>query len=277
MIRKTLLAIACGGFLLGAQAQSLQEIVDARPAEMKQRDNQRNPIETLTFFDVQPGMTVAEALPGGGWYTRIIAPLVGSEGTMYGINYNDDMWARFGFFTEEAIKDQIERTTQFPGMVAEITENAPAAEGFTFATVPDSAKGTADRILFIRALHNLNRFEEEAQTMTNALTAAHMLLKEDGKIGVVQHRAPESANDAWANGSAGYLKQSTVISLFEKAGFKLVAKSEVNANENDNPTEADIVWRLPPTYFGAGDDADKRAAADAIGESDRMTLLFEKQ
>lgn len=277
MIRKTLLAIACSGLLLGAQAQTVEEIVDARPAEMKQRDSQRNPAETLTFFDVQSGMTVAEALPGGGWYTRIIAPLVGSEGTVYGINYNDDMWARFGFFSEEAIKGQIERTAQFPNMVAKFTDSAPAADGFTFATVPDSAKGTADRILFIRALHNLNRFERDAQTMTHALAAAHMLLKDDGKIGVVQHRAPETADDAWADGSAGYLKQSTVIALFEQAGFRFVALSEVNANDKDQPSAADIVWRLPPTYFGAGEDADKRAAADAIGESDRMTLLFEKQ
>jgi predicted methyltransferase len=67
-----------------------------------------------------------------------------------------------------------------------------------------------------------------------------------------------------------------VISLFENAGFKLVAKSEINANPNDKPGPTDIVWRLPPTLMGVGDDETKKAAMQAVGESDRMTLLFKK-
>ena len=50
----------------------------------------------------------------------------------------------------------------------------------------------------------------------------------------------------------------------------------MNANPKDQPTVDDFVWRLPPSYARIGDDAAKRAAVDAIGESHRMTLRFRK-
>ncbi|WP_100657104.1 class I SAM-dependent methyltransferase [Alteromonas flava] len=259
-----------------ADTPTLFDIVESRPLEVKARDTARNPVETLQFFKLEPGMTVAEALPGGGWYTQIIAPYVGEKGRVYGINYNDDMWARFGFFSAEAIAEQIALTAKFTGMVSAYP-NAPFdVQAFTFATTPEALQGTADRVLFIRALHNLNRFEEEAGTLTEALGTAYDLLKEGGMVGVVQHRAPEENSDKWADGSAGYLKQSQLIASFEAAGFTFVQSSEINANPKDKPTESDMVWRLPPTYFGVQDDPNKKASVDAIGESDRMTLLFKK-
>lgn len=260
-----------------ASTQSLSDIVAERSEEVKKRDVYRNPQQTIEFFKIVPKMSVAEALPGGGWYTKIIAPYIGAEGSIHGINYNDDMWARFGFFSEANIAERIASTAKFPDQVAEIVSPAPTSSGFTFATPPESLKGSLDRVLFIRALHNLNRFESEAGTMSQAITTAHSLLKEGGMVGIVQHRAPENAEDDWANGSRGYLKQSSVISQFEQGGFKLVATSEINANPNDKPTSSDIVWRLPPSYNGANGDPEKVALADAIGESDRMTLLFVKQ
>jgi predicted methyltransferase len=221
-------------------------------------------------------MKIAEALPGGGWYSQILAKYLGKDGALHGINYNEDMWARFGFFSEERIKEMASRTAKFPGLVSEFTDNGITSSGFTFASAPKQANASLDRVLFVRALHNLNRFENEAGTLTQALKVAHDLLKADGLVGVVQHRAPESATDDWADGSNGYLKQSAVISAFEKAGFELVSASEHNANSKDKPVEGDIVWRLPPSLNGVGDDEEKRKAMLAIGESDRMTLLFKK-
>jgi len=55
-----------------------------------------------------------------------------------------------------------------------------------------------------------------------------------------------------------------------------MAKSEINANPKDRPGVDDIVWRLPPSLRTSKDDPEKRAAMLAIGESDRMTLLFRK-
>ena len=82
--------------------------------------------------------------------------------------------------------------------------------------------------------------------------------------------------DDWAKGGAGYLKRAALVAKIEAAGFALEEASEINANPKDQPTADDRVWRLPPSYAGARDDADERAAADAIGESNRMTLRFRK-
>jgi predicted methyltransferase len=244
--------------------------------EDKSRNDARNPVQTLEFFQIAPGMIVAEALPGSGWYSKILANYLGSDGKLYGINYNDDMWSRFGFFSEDRIQQAIERTEKFSDMVSEFAEEAPQSIGFTFNTAPNEFSGTVDRVVFIRALHNLNRFENEAGTMSEALATAKMLLKDDGLVGVVQHQAPETNLDKWADGSAGYLKKSAVIEAFKKAGFELVSESNVNENANDIPTENDAVWRLPPSYNGTADDPILKAKVNAIGESTRMTLLFKK-
>ena len=249
----------------------LTAIISARSDQKKVRDNQRNPQQTLEFFGIKPGMTVAEVLPGGGWYTEITAPYVGPEGTYYGVNYDDTMWAMFGFFSQKVIAERIASMDTFKEKVAAISEQAPVAQGFAFGRIPTAVKGTVDFVLMIRALHNLNRFEELASTRTQGLSDVYQLLKPGGMVGVVQHRAPEEADDDWAAGQNGYLKTSAVIAMFELAGFEYIDSSEVNANQKDQPTMDDYVWRLPPSLR-----TENKEAMQAIGESDRMTLKFKK-
>jgi predicted methyltransferase len=255
---------------------ALEQAINGRSAEDKARDAARHPRQTLEFFQVEPGMTVAEALPGTGWYSNILANYLGADGAIYGVNYPDKLWPMFSFATDEMVKKRIALTKQFPGLIAGFTDNGIKAEGFTFNTVPPEILGTVDRVLLIRALHNLNRFESTTGMRSQALAAVRAMLKDDGLVGVVQHRAPASADDAGADGSRGYLKQATVITLFEDAGFKLVASSEINANPRDVPSAEDIVWRLPPSLADSKDKPDRKAAMMAIGESDRMTLAFRK-
>lgn len=252
-------------------SQKLDMVLAGQSAVHKARYGARHPGETLSFFGIEPGMTVAEALPGGGWYTKVIATYLGGSGTVYGVNYQPSVWTSFGF-PAERVKARIDSTAAFPGKVAEWTDNGISAQGFTFDAVPAATEGTADAVLFIRALHNLNRFKDTG-VLEEAVAAAHTLLKPGGVVGVVQHRAPENAPDEWATGSAGYLKPSAVIAMFTSAGFSLDGSSEINANVKDKPTTEDVVWRLPPSYAGG---EDTKAAVDAIGESDRMTLRFRK-
>jgi predicted methyltransferase len=254
----------------------LIEVIAARSDEEKARDVYRHPVETLTFFQVEPGMTVVEGLPGGGWYTRILANYLGADGALYGVNYPDRIWPMVRPGNAEWAAERIAATGNFPAEVATYTDNGIAARGFTFETVPPEVAGTVDRVLMIRALHNLNRFETQAQTLTKALEGIRTMLKDDGLVGVVQHRAPATASAEWADGSRGYLNQAAVIASFEKAGFELVAESEINANPLDKPTGDDSVWRLPPSLRGNENDPEKQAAMLAIGETDRMTLLFRK-
>ena len=271
-----LLATAAGQLLADNSNPALTQAIEGRSAAEQARDGARHPAQTLEFFRAEPGMTIAEGLPGGGWYTRILANYLGQDGTLYGVNYAQRMWPMFSFATEDLIKEQKQATAKFDNTVRGFTDNGVAARGFTFSTVPSEVSGTVDRVLLIRALHNLNRFEATAGTRSQALAAVRAMLKKDGLVGVVQHRAPESADDAWADGSSGYLKQSAVVAMFKDAGFELVAESSINANPKDQPGPNETVWRLPPNYNGSDDDPTKRAAMEAIGESNRMTLLFQK-
>ncbi len=284
MVKKTtwilVLGLLAAGSLQAADnadnEAALRQAIESRTAEERTRDSARHPAETLAFFQVAPGMTVAEALPGGGWYTHILANYLGPKGSLYGINYADRMWSLFPNATDEWIAGRKEATGNFPGMVKGFTDNGIKARGFTFSTVPADIAGTVDRVLMIRALHNLNRFEDQAGTRSQALASIRNILKPDGLVGVVQHRSPVAEAASGSDGSRGYLVEAEVIQMFEEAGFELVATSDINANPLDQPGPEDTVWRLPPSLRTSSDDPELRAKMQAIGESDRMTLLFRK-
>ncbi len=256
---------------------SLEAVLAAQPAEVQARYGARHPQTTLEFFGIEPGMNVLEALPGGGWYTKILAPYLGSDGTLVGVDYNKALFPLFGFMSDEDLQAKetwvedwrAEAQGWFDGSVADI-------EAFQFGSMPENLAGEMDAVLFIRALHNLARFQSQGNFMTEALADTYSALRPGGIVGVVQHMAPEDAPDEWADGSAGYLKKSTVVATLEAAGFELVAESDMNINPKDQPTTEDIVWRLPPTLYGSRDNPEQAAVMNAIGESTRMTLLFRK-
>lgn len=253
-------------------------ILDARPDDVKARYGARHPAETLEFFGITPGMAVGEALPGGGWYTKILAPYLGEEGMLVGIDYTVDMWSEFGFANEAFIETKKKWPEEFVAKSAEwAPENGPKIAATTFGSPVGDMAGTLDVVLYIRAMHNLSRFNTEGGYLSQGLKHSHDILKPGGIVGVVQHRAPESWDDSQATGSAGYLKQGNLIAAFDAAGFDFVKSSEINANPKDQPGEGDIVWRLPPSLNGVGDDEALKAERMAIGESDRMTLLFKKR
>jgi predicted methyltransferase len=251
----------------------LQTVLAAQSDEMKARYEFRNPGKTLEFFEIAPGMSVGEALPGGGWYSRVLLPYLGEGGELVGVNYPMDLWPNFGWMTEERIAQMADWPTTWPEQAAEWTDSPASIDAYTFATLP--ADGSLDAFLFIRALHNLNRFED-GRFMGEALSAVHGALKPGGIVGVVQHEAPADADADWANGAAGYLKRADVIAAFEAAGFELVESSDINANPLDVPSSDDVVWRLKPSRRSEEGNEALRAELDAIGESNRMTLKFRK-
>jgi predicted methyltransferase len=155
-------------------------------------------------------------------------------------------------------------------------DDSASVSAFVLGSLPDEMAGSADAVLFIRALHNLARFEADGGYLTAALQDAFTMLKPGGIAGIVQHRGRDDMSDQWASGANGYLKQDFVIAQMEAAGFEFVSSSDVNSNDNDRPTEEEVVWRLPPSFDGSADDPEKRAAVQAIGESNRMTLKFIK-
>lgn len=255
----------------------LAAVLAAQPDDLKARYPYRHPRETLEFFGIAPGMTVVEVLPGRGWYSPILVAYLGADGHLIGADYPLDLFPNFSFVNEEFMEKRRAWVSEWP-------EQAEAWRGDDGASVAatrigefaDDLAGTVDAVLFIRALHNLNRFEAVGGFRRLALEDAMTLLKPGGIVGVVQHEAPAERGPDWADGSRGYLDKAAVTAFFEEAGFEFVAESDINANPKDVPGEEDIVWRLPPSLNTSKDDPELRAQYEAIGESNRMTLLFRK-
>ncbi len=260
-----------------ADKDRLAEVLLAQPQETQQRYYYRHPLHTLDFFGVEPGMTVLEALPGGGWYSKILIDYLGPDGHLMGVDYALDMFPKFGFFSAERIKA---KQTWAEDWSAEAngwrSDSSASISAFTFGSMPDSARGQADAVLFIRALHNLARFENDGSYLSTALTNAHDALKPGGIMGVVQHEARAERNDEWAGGNRGYLKKAFVIAQAEAAGFEFIGESDVNQNDKDIPGTDDIVWRLPPSLSTSRDNPKLRVQLMSVGESNRMTLKFRK-
>ena len=278
LLSKILLAVTLGIISFAAVAgATLDATLAAQPAETRARYPARHPLETLTFFGIKPGQHVIEALPGSGWYTKILLSVLGSEGRLSGADYAFAMYPKFNFYSDEQIEAKKTWTTTWTAEAQTWRgDDGAAVDAFVFGSMPASLDGQADAVLFIRALHNLARFEHDGGYLTTALAEARRALKSGGIVGVVQHVAPESASDTWADGSNGYLKKSFVIEKLTAAGFELVGESDVNLNPRDQPTENDFVWRLPPSLATSKDDPEAAARYRAIGESSRMTLLFRK-
>ena len=246
--------------------EAVLELALAHPRrdEDRARDQYRHPAETLAFFRVEPGMTVVDYTPSGGWYTRILAPYLGEKGRYIGLN--PDVSAG-----SQAQKDYFaDLAATFPGKAAEWT-GLPAERigAYNTDSLPEELKGTVDRVLVFRAVHNLHRFG----WLYRELSAMRGLLKDDGLLGIVQHRAKADAPADYTDGGKGYLREKDVIGLVEAHVFELVGRSEINANPADTADYPMGVWTLPPNLASKQDEARYRA----IGESDRMTLLFRKR
>ena len=260
-----------------AEPDPLAAALGSQPDEVQARYQYRHPQETLEFFGIEPGMIVVEGLPGRGWYTKVLLPYLGSDAHLIGANYAMDMWPNFPFATEEFMKIQSTWIADWPAGAEEWRgESGATLAAFNFGAMPDEMKGTADVVFFARVMHNLANFEEEGGFLTSALAESYAILKPGGTFGVVQHHARDEMSDEFADGSHGYLKKSFVIAVAEAAGFEFVAESDINANPNDQPTEDDIVWRLPPSFATSAEDPDLKAELTAVGESNRMTLRFRK-
>ena len=265
LLAVTLLAVLGGCAATGERlqtAQSLDRILEspARPAADRARDVYRHPKQTLLFFGIRPGMTVVEIAPEGGWYTRILAPLLHDHGRYLAAS-RPLQAGNAG--SERAYREFQDLLASDPAGLGKV-ELAPFAPGQATIAPP----GSVDLILTFRNLHDWM----ERDVAGAAFADMYRALKPGGVLGVVEHRGnPALPQDPKA--ASGYVNQAYAIRLIEAAGFRLVGVSEVNANPKDAKDYPRGVWTLPPLYIEGEKD---RARYESIGESDRFTLKFVK-
>ncbi len=242
-------------------------LADPSRAEDAKRDKYRHPAETFEFFRIHPDHVVGEYAPGGEWISRTLGRYMDEKGKFNGLYFSSNA----GFGTPEQAARIKASAAKFGEDVAKVTGRpATAYTAFTLDAIPEGAKGTYDRILIMRMLHNMIRWN----IADTELKRMRELLKPDGLIGIEQHRAKANAPYSYTDGNKGYLREADVIKLMELNGFELVAKSEINANPKDPANWPDGVWTLPPVLTLK--DVDK-AKYEAIGETDRMTMIFKKR
>jgi predicted methyltransferase len=225
------------------------------------RDAARHPYETLSFFGIKPTMTVVELSPGGGWYTEIIAPYLRDQGTLIAAGGDPESTSEYARKGAARFRQKLDTA---PAVFSNVQVGVfEPGNKYNFA-----APNSVDLVVTFRNVHNWAP-GGDAQVVT-AFKAVYNALKPGGTFGVVDHRLPESKA---ANHKSGYVHESYVIGLAQKAGFTLAEKSEVNANPKDTADHKSGVWALPPALANKDED---RAKYVAIGESDRMTLKFIK-
>jgi predicted methyltransferase len=210
----------------------------ARPQEDKNRDAGRQPARVLEFFGIGAGDRVADLLAGGGYWTRILVPLVGPQGRVYAGNN-----PFFGEFFGEAFDALLEEpafanVVRIDGRVDRLA-------------LPQD--GSLDVVLLVLAYHDLFLTDEDRGAMNRTVFAA---LKPGGVFGVIDHASAAGAGTS-AVESTHRIEKSVVINEVRMAGFALAG-------------EADFLQ-------SAADPHTARVYDPSIaGRTDRFVLKFEK-
>lgn len=211
---------------------------DARPAEDRERDADRKPIDVLRFFHVQPGQVVAELMGGRGYYTEILSRAVGPKGKVYAQNNK--------FVLEKFAEEPLSKRLEHPDLANVVRIDRELDD-------PGLPVGALDHALMILFYHDTFWMEVDRTKMNEAVFAA---LKPGGIYGIVDHHAQAGSKDRDVK-TLHRIDVEVVKSEVLAAGFELVAESDVLAHPEDD--------RLRNVF----DEAIR-------GKTDRFVLAFRK-
>lgn len=213
-----------------------------RTPEEQARDADRRPRQTLEFFRLRDDMRVVELLPAGGWYTKILGPVLADEGELY-----------VAMAAEPGIAPLIKNVPSMSKVkIADSNEKyTPSSRRGTHGLSPFSIGVTnADLVMTFRNLHN---FPPESRT--NLHRTAFTVLKSGGLYGVIDHVRRHNEPDNSENWRR--IDPVEAIKEIQAAGFVFVDYSNVNYRPDDELRYE--VGRMSVT-----------------GNTDRFTLLFQK-
>ena len=214
---------------------------ESRPAADRERDRNRRPLETLKFFGLQDDMRVLELLPGGGWYTRVLAPVLAGSGKLY-------VAIGTGRIRESVLKE--------PGFgdvqVLETSANIHRPEGSRYYVLDDFEFGITD-IDMVLTFRNMHNFDAESRARLNRQVFG--VLRSGGLYGVVDHTKRHMEPDSYENRRR--IDPVLVIKELLDLGFEFVGYSDL--------------------HFRADDELEYEVSRRSVsGNTDRFTLLFRK-
>ncbi len=180
-----------------------------RPPTDSSRDMARKPGELLALAEVKPGQKVADFMMGGGYFTRILSPAVGSKGQVYAYQS-----AEFVKFRAAYATDQDKVVADYANVTA---LRAPAAT----AGLPDGL----DLVLTVQNYHDLHLKAFPADTADTVNKEIFKALKPGGLYVIVDHAAAPGAPLTVAD-SLHRIDEAIVKKEVEAAGFKLVTEDD---------------------------------------------------
>lgn len=214
-----LLAIAQASFILAQDDPARQQAIAAsvnhpdRPATDKARDADRKPAQTLAFYDIRPGMKVADLMTGGGYYTELLARLVGPEGKVYA--QNNKYSSRYGKPVEQRIAEGVLPSTEY--LVRELEElNLP--------------EGQLDAVFMVLFYHDTYWMNVDRKKMNQQVLKS---LKPGGIYAIVDHHA-EAGSGPRDVQTLHRVDADLVKKELLEAGFEFVAESDVLRHPEDD-------------------------------------------
>lgn len=198
-------------------------------------------METLAFLGLTDSMKVVELFPGGGWYTKLLAPVLAEKG---------ELSVAYG---TTRVKEQLVTKPGFE-KIAILGDKAKLGKEdgarFYYASNTDLGITDADMVLTFRNYHN---FDADSRASVNA--SAFKALKSGGIYGVVDHTRRHM--QALDNENGRRVDPVLVIKEVQAAGFELVDFSDLHYRPDDE------------LRYEVG-------RASVTGNTDRFTLKFRK-
>jgi predicted methyltransferase len=213
---------------------------DTRSADEVARDRNRKPVETLGFFGLKEDMRVLELLPGGGWYTKLLAPVLAENGQLYASIGTTGVAAMVADGTLTGV-EVIEAEGEF--------KRSETSRRFYI----DGLSINVSKLDMVLTFRNMHNFTEQGRADLNK--TAFKVLKSGGTYGVVDHTRRHMQGDGdevWRR-----MDPVTMIKEIEAAGFEFVDSSDLHYRPDDT------------LEFEVG-------RKSVTGNTDRFTLLFRK-
>lgn len=214
---------------------------EARPAKDVARDENRMPLETLNFFGLKDDMRVLELLPGGGWYTRVLAPVLADNGKL------------FVALGTDTVKSTVLTEPGFENVeVLETSANIHRPEGSRYYTAERFGFGVSD-IDMVLTFRNLHNFDTASRKFINE--QVFDALKPGGLYGVIDHTARHM--EAPNQENRRRIDPVLIIKEMLDIGFEFVDYSDL--------------------HYRADDELEYEVGRRSVtGNTDRFTLLFRK-
>jgi len=198
----------------------------ARPAVDLASDANRKPAKVLSFFDIEPGMTVLDLFSGGGYYTELLSSIVGANGGV--IAHTNEAYIPFS--------GEIYKTRYLDGRLAN-TE--------TIVTEADDIElddNSLDAVLMVLTWHDFMYADPEngwaeidEDRLLDKLCRA---VKPGGVLGLIDHVANPNDDTAGVAQNLHRIDPQVVRDSFANSCFTLDAEAEFLRNPEDDHTLA---------------------------------------